>query len=70
MKPYIKVMNDDWHQGGQRVKYDYDQDQKCYFLEFQYDFQQANSDVYFATLPPYSYTELNGFLEIIKDMSP
>lgn len=42
---------------------------KSHYLEFQYNFETANSETYFATLPPYSYSDMLGFVETVKEMS-
>ena len=55
----------DWKQGGENVKYDYDDDFKCYFLEFEYVFEKTDRKIFFATQPPYTYSTLKEYLSIL-----
>ena len=76
MRPYIRVTregqkgaadpNSDWIQGGSKIKYDYDSLQKCFYLEFEYEFESQSQNVEFAMLPPYTYTMLKDHLTSLK----
>jgi hypothetical protein len=32
MKPFIRTIDTEWKQDGDKVKYEYDNDQKCFYL--------------------------------------
>lgn len=61
MKPFVKTPESPWKQMGERVRYEYDPDQKCYFLEWEHEFEEGKETL-FATLPPYTYTRLGEFI--------
>ena len=44
------------------MKYDYDLDEKCYYLEFEYTFDEEGGTTYFASLPPYTYSRMLSYV--------
>lgn len=64
MRPFVRTADSEWRQEGEKVRYDYDSDQKCFFLEFEYPFDE-HKDTYFATLPPYTCSALNDYLDTL-----
>ena len=32
MRPFVKTREGEWHQDGEKVRYEYDAEQKCFFL--------------------------------------
>ena len=46
--------------------YHYDEDLKCYYLKFNYDFVKTREKVLMASMPPYTYGRLERFLEDIS----
>ncbi len=61
MKPYVRTIDRDWHQNGEKILYEYDSSQKCFYLQFEYQFEE-HKEVYFASLPPYTYSMMNSYL--------
>ncbi len=56
-----------WEQQGEQLVYSEDTspylDRPAYVLSFEYDFQHDNDEVFMATMPPYSYSQMLRFIE-------
>lgn len=61
MKPYIRTVDSEWRQEGEKIIYEYDSEQKCFYLEFEFNFEE-HKEVYFAALPPYTYSTLHEYI--------
>ena len=66
MKPYIKQIGMSWLQKGDNISYNYDEELKCYYLKFNYQFVRTREKVLNASMPPYTYSKLERWIDDIS----
>ena len=70
MKPYICEDQLDWRQDGENVKYEYDEELKCFYVEFEYKFVKPHQKIFIAAQPPYTYSRLKDYLGLLVEQYP
>ena len=71
MKPciceYTENCLDDWAHGGYDIEYQRPEINRCFSLQFSYDFLHENSITFFAYCFPYTYSRLQQFIYDITE---